>query len=76
MQSACPLRAQEATSNASLELNKAATEAVPGDQTFKACAWLFPNEYMGLNLPFAVGLAFIQLHGTSGQHGRFLTFHQ
>ena len=31
---------------------------------------------MGLNLPFAVGLMFIKLNGTSGQHGRFLAFYQ
>jgi hypothetical protein len=38
--------------------------------------WLFPNENMGLNLPFAVGLVFIKLNGTSGQHGRFLASYQ
>ena len=39
-------------------------------------AWLFPDENMGLDLPFAVGLVFIKLNGTSGQHGRFLAFYQ
>ena len=38
--------------------------------------WLFPNENMGLNLPFAVGLVLIKLNGTSGQYGRFLAFNQ
>ena len=37
---------------------------------------LFPNEDVGLNLPFAVGLVFVKLNGTSGQHGRFLAFYQ
>src|SRR6185295_6177951 len=34
--------------------------------------WLFPNENVGLNLPFAVGLVFVKLNGASGQLGRFL----
>ena len=38
--------------------------------------WLFPNENVGLNLPFAVGLVFVKLNGASGQLGRFLAFDQ
>jgi hypothetical protein len=41
-----------------------------------SATWLFPNENVGLNLPFAVGLMFIKLDGASGQHGRFVAFYQ
>jgi hypothetical protein len=37
---------------------------------------LFPNENMGLNLPFAIGLVFVKLNRASGQHGRFLASYQ
>jgi len=37
---------------------------------------LFPNEHMGLNLPFSVGLVFIQLNGASRQHCHFFAFYQ
>jgi hypothetical protein len=45
-------------------------------QEINNAPWLFPNENMGLNLPFAVGLVFVKLNGTSGQHGRFLASYQ
>src|SRR6476620_1828934 len=92
VRSSCASRlCQRATSIALLDLNEPTWCTGPNDlQGFRAadqtgrsriCSisnapWLFSNENMGLNLPFAVRLVFIKLNGTSGQYGRFLAFYQ
>ena len=37
---------------------------------------LFPNEDVGLNLPFAVGLVLVELDRAAGQRRRFFAFYK